>query len=242
MTGEVVGQVASQTLENLTSINSVVTMPVLRPLVGMDKDEITAEAQRLGTYPISIIPDQDCCTLFTPRHPATKARRADVERRGSRRCPIDEIVDARSARPPSRVRSREDLSSFPADKMRARSEREHRENHTRQARGHEGGFERPRRDRRRGHGPARIAEEGARQGEGRRRRRPRDGGVQVARHRGADAARERDPARSRVGPARQQAAREERRACCWRTRRPATTPTTPGRLPRSARRTGRCAG
>ena len=55
------------------SIGSVVTMPVLRPLVGMDKDEITAEAQRLGTYPISIIPDQDCCTLFTPRHPATKA-------------------------------------------------------------------------------------------------------------------------------------------------------------------------
>ena len=80
VTGEVVGQVASQTLENLTSINDVATLPVLRPLVGMDKDEITAEAQRLGTYPISIIPDQDCCTLFTPRHPATKARRADVLR------------------------------------------------------------------------------------------------------------------------------------------------------------------
>ena len=67
MTGEVVGQVASQTLENLTAINDVATMPVLRPLIGMDKDEITAEAQRLGTYPISIIPDQDCCTLFTPQ-------------------------------------------------------------------------------------------------------------------------------------------------------------------------------
>jgi thiamine biosynthesis protein ThiI len=91
VTGEVVGQVASQTLENLASINRVVSMPVLRPLVGMDKDEITAEAQRLGTYPISIIPDQDCCTLFTPRHPATKARAADVERaEGS--LPIDEIV------------------------------------------------------------------------------------------------------------------------------------------------------
>jgi thiamine biosynthesis protein ThiI len=61
VTGEVVGQVASQTVENLTSINEVVTMPVLRPLIGMDKDEITAEAQRLGTYPVSIIPDQDCC-------------------------------------------------------------------------------------------------------------------------------------------------------------------------------------
>jgi tRNA uracil 4-sulfurtransferase len=78
VTGEVVGQVASQTIENLTAINDVATMPVLRPLIGMDKDEITAEAQRLETYPISIIPDQDCCTLFTPKHPATKARRDDV--------------------------------------------------------------------------------------------------------------------------------------------------------------------
>jgi thiamine biosynthesis protein ThiI len=80
VTGEVVGQVASQTLENMNRINEVVTLPVLRPLIGMDKDEITAEAQRLVTYPVSIIPDQDCCTLFTPRHPATKARRGDVER------------------------------------------------------------------------------------------------------------------------------------------------------------------
>jgi tRNA uracil 4-sulfurtransferase len=92
VTGEVVGQVASQTVENLTSINSVVTMPVLRPLIGMDKEEITAEAQRLGTYPVSIIPDQDCCTLFTPRHPATKARWIDVER-AEAALPIGEIVD-----------------------------------------------------------------------------------------------------------------------------------------------------
>jgi len=92
VTGEVVGQVASQTLENLAAINDVVSMPVLRPLIGMDKDEITAEAQRLGTYLISIIPDQDCCTLFTPRHPATKARRIDVERAEST-LPIDEIVE-----------------------------------------------------------------------------------------------------------------------------------------------------
>jgi thiamine biosynthesis protein ThiI len=91
VTGEVVGQVASQTLENLASIDSVVSMPVLRPLVGMDKDEITAEAQRLGSYPISIIPDQDCCTLFTPRHPATKAKALDVER-AEASLAIDEIV------------------------------------------------------------------------------------------------------------------------------------------------------
>ena len=79
VTGEVVGQVASQTLENLTRINEVVTLPVLRPLIGLDKEEITEQAQRLETYPVSIIPDQDCCTLFTPRHPATRARRVDVE-------------------------------------------------------------------------------------------------------------------------------------------------------------------
>jgi thiamine biosynthesis protein ThiI len=91
VTGEVVGQVASQTLENLANINDVVSMPVLRPLIGMDKDEIVLEAQRLGTFPISIIPDQDCCTLFTPRHPATKARRFDVEA-AEQALPIDEIV------------------------------------------------------------------------------------------------------------------------------------------------------
>ena len=91
VTGEVVGQVASQTLENLALIDNVVAMPVLRPLIGMDKDEITVEAQRLGTYPISIIPDQDCCTLFTPRHPATKAKAVDVAR-AERGLATDEIV------------------------------------------------------------------------------------------------------------------------------------------------------
>ena len=91
VTGDVVGQVASQTLENMATIGSVVSMPVLRPLVGMDKEEITAEAIRLGTYPISIIPDQDCCTLFTPRHPATKAKPHEVEQ-AEADLPIDEIV------------------------------------------------------------------------------------------------------------------------------------------------------
>jgi len=80
VTGEVVGQVASQTLENLTVIAKATTLEVLRPLVGMDKDEITAQAERIGTMPISIIPDQDCCQLFTPRHPATRATAASVAR------------------------------------------------------------------------------------------------------------------------------------------------------------------
>jgi thiamine biosynthesis protein ThiI len=91
VTGDVVGQVASQTIENLTSINEVVSMPVLRPLIGMDKDEITAEAQRLGSYPVSIIPDQDCCTLFTPRHPATRVKAEHVHA-AERGLDIDAIV------------------------------------------------------------------------------------------------------------------------------------------------------
>jgi tRNA uracil 4-sulfurtransferase len=80
VTGEVIGQVASQTLDNMSTIADATRLEILRPLVGMDKDEITTEAQRIGTYPISIIPDQDCCTLFTPKHPATRARVGDVVR------------------------------------------------------------------------------------------------------------------------------------------------------------------
>jgi tRNA uracil 4-sulfurtransferase len=91
VTGDVVGQVASQTLENLAVVGHVARLPVFRPLIGMDKDEITAEAQRLGTYPISIIPDQDCCTLFTPRNPQTKARLADIEA-AEQVLPIEELV------------------------------------------------------------------------------------------------------------------------------------------------------
>jgi tRNA uracil 4-sulfurtransferase len=91
VTGEVIGQVASQTLENMATIGSVSTLPIFRPLIGMDKDEITAEAQRLGTFPISIIEDQDCCQLFTPKHPATKARREDIES-AERALPIDDFV------------------------------------------------------------------------------------------------------------------------------------------------------
>jgi thiamine biosynthesis protein ThiI len=79
VTGEAIGQVASQTLDNMTAIAEATNLEILRPLVGMDKDEITAEAERIGTFPISIIPDQDCCTLFTPRHPVTRVRLADVQ-------------------------------------------------------------------------------------------------------------------------------------------------------------------
>ena len=91
-TGEVIGQVASQTLENMSVISGATSLPVLRPLVGMDKEEIVAEAQRLGTYRISIVPDEDCCTLFTPRHPATRARISDIER-AEQTLPIDTMVE-----------------------------------------------------------------------------------------------------------------------------------------------------
>jgi thiamine biosynthesis protein ThiI len=91
VTGDVVGQVASQTLENLAVVGSVVTLPVFRPLIGMDKEEITAEATRIGSYPVSIIPDQDCCTLFTPRNPLTRARLADIEA-AEEALPIDDLV------------------------------------------------------------------------------------------------------------------------------------------------------
>lgn len=80
VTGESLGQVASQTLENLTVIEEAVRLPVLRPLIGMDKEEISAQARDIGTYEISIQPDQDCCTLFVPRHPATRATLEEIDR------------------------------------------------------------------------------------------------------------------------------------------------------------------
>ncbi|MEQ1868841.1 MAG: tRNA uracil 4-sulfurtransferase ThiI [Vicinamibacterales bacterium] len=93
VTGEVVGQVASQTLENLTAIAEASSLEILRPLVGMDKDEIAEQAARLGTLDISNIPDQDCCTLFTPRHPATRARRDQVVL-AEASLPIDALVES----------------------------------------------------------------------------------------------------------------------------------------------------
>ncbi len=77
-TGESLGQVASQTLTNLSRIDDVAGLPILRPLIGMDKLEITAQAQRLGTFEISIEPDADCCTLFVPRHPSTRVSAEEV--------------------------------------------------------------------------------------------------------------------------------------------------------------------
>lgn len=80
VTGDSLGQVASQTPENLSVVEEAADLPVLRPLIGMDKLEIMAEARRIGTYETSIEPDQDCCKLFTPPHPSTKTRLDDIRR------------------------------------------------------------------------------------------------------------------------------------------------------------------
>ena len=78
ITGESLGQVASQTLESITSTNSVATLPVFRPLIGFDKDEIIEIAQKIGTFETSILPYEDCCTIFLPKKPVTKPRLSAV--------------------------------------------------------------------------------------------------------------------------------------------------------------------
>ncbi|MGB4441493.1 MAG: tRNA uracil 4-sulfurtransferase ThiI [Coriobacteriia bacterium] len=78
VTGESLGQVASQTLENIAVVDEVATLPVFRPLIGSDKQEIVAEARALGTYELSIADDDDCCTLFMPRRPQTHARHEEI--------------------------------------------------------------------------------------------------------------------------------------------------------------------
>ena len=80
VTGDSLGQVASQTPQNICAIEDAAELPILRPLIGMDKREIIDEARRLGTYETSIEPDQDCCKLFVPPHPSTKTRLDDVLR------------------------------------------------------------------------------------------------------------------------------------------------------------------
>jgi len=78
VTGESLGQVASQTLENIAAVDEAATLPVLRPLIGSDKLEIISDARRIGTYELSIQAAEDCCTLFMPRNPETHARLSDV--------------------------------------------------------------------------------------------------------------------------------------------------------------------
>lgn len=92
VTGESLAQVASQTLSNMAAIEEIAELPILRPLVGMDKEEIIAEAQALGSFDISIEPDQDCCSLFIPKHPATKSK-AHILRRIESAMPADRMIE-----------------------------------------------------------------------------------------------------------------------------------------------------
>ncbi len=92
ITGESLGQVASQTLESITSTNAVATLPVLRPLIGFDKDEIIEIAKRIDTFETSILPYEDCCTIFLPKNPVTKPR-LDVVKRVESVLDIDALVE-----------------------------------------------------------------------------------------------------------------------------------------------------
>ena len=92
VTGENLGQVASQTMEAMASTQAVIDMPVLQPLIGMDKEEIVTLARKIGTFETSILPYEDCCTVFTPRHPRTHPKLKDVEAAESA-LDMDALVD-----------------------------------------------------------------------------------------------------------------------------------------------------
>jgi thiamine biosynthesis protein ThiI len=115
VTGESLGQVASQTLEHVARTTEVAGLPILRPLIGTDKEEIIREAQAIGTYEISIEPDQDCCSLFVPKHPATRTSAAEAEA-AEARLDIDRLVEAGVAG------ARSETYRFPTDPIPAAAE------------------------------------------------------------------------------------------------------------------------
>ena len=93
VTGESLGQVASQTLDNIRCTDAAVDMPVFRPCIGMDKDEIIAISRKIDTFETSIEPYEDCCTVFTPKHPKTKPRLDDVLKAEANMENLDEMMD-----------------------------------------------------------------------------------------------------------------------------------------------------
>lgn len=102
VTGESIGQVASQTVENLACIEAVADRPVLRPLLTFDKDETVRLARQIGTYPISIRPHEDSCSLFVPRHPEIHGKALVLER-AEERLPLEELLEAACAEMESRT-------------------------------------------------------------------------------------------------------------------------------------------
>ncbi len=93
ITGESIGQVASQTMEALYCTNSAVNLPVFRPCIGMDKEEITAISKKIGAYETSIQPYEDCCTIFVPKHPKTKPRLDEITEAEKSLTNIDEMIE-----------------------------------------------------------------------------------------------------------------------------------------------------
>lgn len=92
ITGESVGQVASQTIYALACTDAAANMPVFRPLIGMDKDEIIEISRKTDTFETSILPYEDCCTVFTPKHPKTRPNLGDIEK-AEQLIPLDELVE-----------------------------------------------------------------------------------------------------------------------------------------------------
>ena len=93
VTGESVGQVASQTMQGIQVINAVCDLPVLRPLAGMDKAEIIERAEKIGTFEISIRPYEDCCTVFVAKHPVTKPRLNYIEKAEHKLTELDRLLE-----------------------------------------------------------------------------------------------------------------------------------------------------
>ncbi len=93
VTGESLGQVASQTIESMNVTNDVVSIPVFRPLIGMDKEEITKISRKIGTFETSILPYEDCCTVFVPKHPKTKPHLDEIRNEELKLEGIDELVE-----------------------------------------------------------------------------------------------------------------------------------------------------
>ena len=93
VTGESIGQVASQTMEALGVTEAAVSMPVFRPLIGFDKSEIIDTARKIDTLELSSLPYEDCCTVFTPRHPATKPKLEKVAE-AEKKLDSDQLIEA----------------------------------------------------------------------------------------------------------------------------------------------------
>ena len=95
VTGESIGQVASQTMKSLYATNEVCTLPVYRPLIGFDKQEIIDRSEEIGTYETSILPYEDCCTIFVAKHPVTKPNLQIIKRSETNLSEkIDELMEA----------------------------------------------------------------------------------------------------------------------------------------------------